>query len=284
MNSLGPTDALNFRGLRALNGLMKRIALLLAVAATARAGGISMPPVGQLDFALADAGGTLLITPAADMDDVTVEIYGLDGLRVGADDMVWTHIAHLAKGVKVEVPFTLARGDGRTELVTFARAGGRQSQLTIVVGQESAEQRRRRMACVKQDADGRWIEEMGCPEKGPEPVVPRPGPTPTVVPGDPDIYVDGDRVLVEPRDLYIDGCASVGAERIAGDGVVALPGGPACPAGCFRPRRLDTVLPDGARGGKWRVEWRTFRDPTCREPAPVTLTIARAASPNRRQP
>jgi hypothetical protein len=261
---------------------MKRLLVFCALAAALPAGatGPSLPEVGRLDFKLADTTGTLVITPTADATDVVVEIYGLDGLRVGADDMVWARLAQLHPGQPVEVPFALARGAGRTDLVTFVRAGGRQSQLTIRVGDESAEHRRRRNACVKQDGDGRWIEVMGCPERGPEPVVPRPGPAPEITGMVGDVFVDGDVVAVEPGPVYVQGCASAAAERVAGDGIIALPGGPACPNACVAARRLDTRLPDGKRGGAWRVKWAAFRDPACHEPAPVELTIRRGPSPN----
>jgi hypothetical protein len=265
---------------------MRRFALiflLVCVAGDAGATGASLPPVGKLEFKLGTAQGHLVITPAEDLAGVVVQVYGLDGLRAGADDMVWARYVQLHKGQAIELPFAVARGSGRTDLVTFAQAGGRQSQLTIRVGEESAEQRRRRSACVKKDADGQWIEEMGCPERGPEPVVPRPGPAPTVeVSGAADVFVDGEHVVLAPSaPLFVKGCPRADAERVAGEGAIRLPGGPMCPSACVAAPRLETWLPDGKRGGKWHAAFATFNDAQCRDAAPLELTVERGPSPNK---
>jgi hypothetical protein len=217
----------------------------------------SLPEAGRLDLKLDDRNGIVLFEADAHLRNVVVEIYGLDGLRVGQDDLVWLRFASVKAGQRIEIPFSLERGQGRSALVVFVRSPGRLSQLTRQLGELSAEQLRRNNACARRDPEGTWIKLMGCEEEGPAPIVPRPNPilnaVETASPGGvlttSQLRIDGDRVELTP--------------------VQTVWANPTCQAITTLAGRLKSA------GHTQRADWAAFQDAGCTVPIRLSVSIER---------
>jgi len=103
----------------------------------------------------------------ADASAIHIEVYGLDGMRVGTDNLVRVDRDRGAAGTNVDfdVPFT--PGPGRSLLVVSARAevanaGSGTTVRSFPFGAENAAQQQDHFRCVRQDPDGIWIRLQDC--------------------------------------------------------------------------------------------------------------------------
>jgi hypothetical protein len=226
----------------------------MLIPVSAGAGESMLPPVGELSVKLAADHGTVELKPVQDLaGPITISIYGIDGLQIGQgdSDLVWLRLAGVRKDTPLTIPFKVTRGAGRTYIVVFADGAGRMSQRTEQVGQLSPEQIQRNNACVMQDADGRWIEVMGCDRASPAPAVVHPS-------------VVQSAVLTGVRDASV---------RIDGPNVDIALAQPAFDGKCRAQRSLTaaTLAPKG----KQTLSWKVFTDPGCKSAATVTLAVER---------
>jgi hypothetical protein len=169
--------------LRFMRLIFASAAIFIAFVAAVGATGPSWPITPFVDYPAAQTIGpdgakaTVRIRADDDASAIAVEVYGVDGMRVGEDNKVLAHRDRLAKGASFTFDVTIHPGPGRSSLVVsakarFARAGAGGTLREFPFGKESAEQLREHTRCVRQDPDGVWIRELGCDEAPLPPNVP----------------------------------------------------------------------------------------------------------------
>ena len=145
----------------------------LAFATAAAATGPSWPITPFVTYPTAQTIGadgakaTVQIRVDDDASAVDVEVYGVDGMRAGDDNLLRAHRDQLAKGASFTFDVTIHPGPGRSSLVVsakarFAHAGAGGTLREFRFGEESEEQLREHTRCVRQDPEGVWIRELGC--------------------------------------------------------------------------------------------------------------------------
>jgi hypothetical protein len=148
--------------------LIASAAIYIAFVAVAGATGASWPITPFVDYPAAQtidpdgAVATVHITVGDDASAIEVEVYGLDGMRAGDDNMVRVHRDQLPKGASFAFDVAIHPGAGRSSLVVsararFVRAGAGGTLRDFPFGEKSAEQLREHTRCVRQDPDGVWI-------------------------------------------------------------------------------------------------------------------------------
>ena len=153
-------------------------AIFLALVAVAGATGANWPIMPFVDLPAAQTIGpdgaraTVRIRLDDDASAIDVEVYGLDGLRVGDDNHVQIRRGRMQKGGVFAFDVTVHPGRGRSYLVVsakahFAHAGLGGTLRSFPYGEESAEQKREHTRCVRQDPEGVWIRLPECEEAAP---------------------------------------------------------------------------------------------------------------------
>jgi hypothetical protein len=160
--------------------------MLSALVALALASGPSWPI--QADAQLQAKNAHVVITTTEAGTDVVVEVYGLDGLVVDGGEKRGNLLIRTFKrdalkpGEKWEFDVAITPGPGRSMLTVAARGAKIGSVVrSFSVGELSDAQVKERNKCVQQDADGTWIELMGCdqPPAAPAPAQVQPAPIKT---------------------------------------------------------------------------------------------------------
>jgi hypothetical protein len=154
------------------------VAFLAAVAPAAATEGTwpieaSVDYPGPADIGPDGAKATVRISVGDDASAIDVRVYGIDGMRVGVDNLARVDGPRLANGEAFAFDIVIHPGPGRSFLVVmakahFARAGDGSAVQSFPFGDENAEQQAEHSRCVRQDPDGVWIRDPGC-EDAPAP-------------------------------------------------------------------------------------------------------------------
>ena len=93
---------------------------------------------------------------------VDIQVWGLDGMRAGDDNILRVMRDQAAAGTWIDFDVLFRPGPGRSSLVVsakavFAGAGTGVTVLGFPYGRENADQLAEHSACVRQDSQGVWI-------------------------------------------------------------------------------------------------------------------------------
>ena len=199
-----------------MRGLLAFAAFFVLVS-TAAATEATWPIVATVDYPPASAIGpeggkaSVHISVGDDATAVDVEVYGIDGMRVGTDNLARASVSRLASGAVLAFDVFIHPGPGRSSLVVtarahFARAGDGSAVHTFPFGDEDAAQQDEHSRCVRQDPDGVWIRDPGC-EEAPAaadavppapPAPPPPAPSPVAAALPPVVLSVGELVVSPP--------------------------------------------------------------------------------------
>jgi hypothetical protein len=167
-----------------MRALITSAVALLVTLGAASATQPSWPITSEVEFSAAssaDTGSTAIVDIAVSESatNIDVQVYGLDGMRVGDRNIARLHRDRLEAGSSVSFPVTIHPVPGRSIIVVLVRArfahmGDGSIVRSYPFGEENAAQQAEHSRCVRQDPDGVWIRDPDCgaPLIAPPPGVP----------------------------------------------------------------------------------------------------------------
>ena len=123
-------------------------------------------PTVEYSTAETDAAGGATANVRIDVHDaasaVEVEVYGLDGTRVGDRNMVRVRRIQMAAGASLAFNIAIHPGHGQSFVVVsarahFAHAGDGGTVRSFPFGHEDGAQQAEHSRCLRQDPDGVWM-------------------------------------------------------------------------------------------------------------------------------
>jgi hypothetical protein len=151
-----------------LRGGLLAVALLATPAAASQA---SWPITVSVTYPVALTAGAGVarvdVLIGANARAVDIEVWGLDGMRAGDDNIVSVTRDQTTVGTRIDFDVLFHPGPGRSSLVVsakavFAGAGAGVTVLDFPYGAENADQFAEHSACVRQDPEGVWIRLDNC--------------------------------------------------------------------------------------------------------------------------
>ena len=182
-----------------MRALIVLAALLVGSASPATASPPNWPIAPTVRFSVPEpsgAGGgtaTVQVKITDDAHAIEVEVYGLDGMRVGKTNKAHVHRDQLKAGGSITLHVRIYPGAGQSLLTVsayaqFERAGYGGVVRTFPFGKENAAQQAEHSRCVRQDPEGVWIRDPDCVE----PTAPAEAPPPPGAPPAPSQLSIGD--------------------------------------------------------------------------------------------
>lgn len=176
--------------------LIASAAALLVTLGSASATQPSWPITSEVEFSApssaAARGGTAVVHVAVSeaATDIDVQVYGLDGMRVGHRNIARLHRDRLNAGASVSFPVAIHPGSGRSLVVVSARAhfahlGDGSTVRSFPYGEEDAAQQAEHTRCVRRDPEGVWIRDPDCAAQPYVPPLSQSTPPSAVAPGVP---------------------------------------------------------------------------------------------------